>query len=108
MKIITLFGGKEFLIDEEELPTVLGNLEKKIIKLRNDDYIAPSAIQSISNVPMVAYYKGYAVLKDGKSYLRDGDRITISEPNLIEYQEDPSYYSKFYAQQAESERLKLK
>ncbi len=92
MKIITTFQKREFVVSDKEAEFVAKSTQKDgMIELSSGEYLNPRTIDSISNIPEIAYYKGYAVNKDGRTYTRDGQKITIEYLENVEYLPDPKY-----------------
>ena len=94
MKIIKLFSGLEFLVEDDEAENVARNYKSKtLIKLRSGDYIASSGIEAITESETEAFWSGYPLSKDGKSFMRDGERIYLESQHLkeIEYKPHSKY-----------------
>lgn len=65
MKIITLFGGKEAMITDEEAKKIYQALnagKEGLILLKNGDAINPKGIASIVEVPVKQYLNGREVI----------------------------------------------
>lgn len=95
MKIVKTFS-KEFIVNNDEaenIKTVLRNGRKEFIELRNGDLINPSMVEMISEPETEAFWDGYPLSKDGKSFMRDGERIYLEPHNFkeIEYRLHPKY-----------------
>ena len=94
MKIIKLFSGLEFLVENDEAENVARNYKAKtLLRLKSGDYIASSGIEAITEVEIVPYWNGYPLSKDCKSFMRDGQRIYLESEsfNEIEYRPHPKY-----------------
>ncbi len=94
MKILRTFSGHEFIVEDDEAKNIviLKNTGKKsFVELRCGDFIDISAIESIVNPPLIPMIHGYPVEKDGRTFIRDGDRIKIENLENIYYSEDPKY-----------------
>jgi hypothetical protein len=92
MKLITMFSKREYVVNDDEADNVaIASQKDGMIKLRSGDYINPKAIESIGEPAEIAFYKGYLVNKDGRTFTRDGQRITIESPENIKYLPDPKY-----------------
>lgn len=96
MRIINTFSGNEFYISEEEEAQIIKiksiNDGKAFIKLRDGSYLDTSAIESITGVPEVLMAHGrYPLNADGKSYMREGDKIQIEDWSHVVSLPDPKY-----------------
>lgn len=95
MKIVKTFS-KEFVVHDDEaenIKNVLRSGGKEFIELRNGDLINPSMVEMISEPETEAFWGGYPLSKDGKSFMRDGERIYLESHNFkeIEYHLHPKY-----------------
>ena len=94
MKIIKLFSGLEFLVEDNEAENVAKNYKSKtLLRLKSGDYIASSGIEAITEQDLVPYWDGYILEKSGRSFMRDGQRIFLETKDFkeIEYKPHPKY-----------------
>lgn len=99
MKLLKTFKD-EFVIDDEEN----GKIEKlielgttsQLLKLKCGAIINMSIISSITDIPKIAYSQGgYPLEKNGRSFIRDGQRVYVEDLNTIQYLPDPKYKEQF-------------
>ena len=109
MKILTIFSGKEFIIEDEEIKVIIiakqsGN--KAFLELRCGAFVDTSAIESITDIPLIPFFGGdkdrmsHYLLKDGNGnyfYEYEGKRRYISLEE-VEFLEDPKYQELIEAQ----------
>lgn len=94
MKIIKLFSGLEFLVENDEAENVARNYKAKtLLRLKSGDYIASSGIEAITEVEIVPYWNGYLLEKSARSFMREGQRINLTAENFseVEYKPHPKY-----------------
>ena len=92
MHIIRIMGGTEHIVPREEAEVVARHFgTNELMALSDGSKINTSSISEIANIPLVGFYKDYIVNKDGRTYTRDGQRITIECIENIEYLPDPKY-----------------
>jgi hypothetical protein len=92
MQIIRIMGGSEHIVPEEEAEIVAQHFgTNELMALSDGSKINTSSISEIANIPLVGFYKDYIVNKDGRTFTRDGQRITIECIENIEYLPDPKY-----------------
>jgi hypothetical protein len=85
-------GGSEHIVPEEEAEIVAQHFGTgELMALSDNGKINTSCIAAIDEIPLVGFYKDYIVNKDGRTYTRDGEKITIEHPENIEYLPDPKY-----------------
>jgi len=104
MKILTMFGGKEFLLEEDEANNIIigigeSSKGKTFLALRCGAFINTSAIESITDIPLIPFFGGdrerqsHYLSKDSNGnyfYQYEGKRINI-EIDKVEFLEDPKY-----------------
>src|SRR3990167_8970405 len=104
MKLLKTFSNQEFIIGDDEVKIIIEikNKDKKaFLELRCGAFVDTAAIESISDIPLRAFSEsGYPLSRDGKSFVRDGQRVYVEDLDSIRYLPDPKY-EKIY-----SERLK--
>lgn len=86
MKIVKTFS-REFVVyndEAENIKNVLKRGQKEFIELRSGDLINPSMVESISEPETEAFWGGYPLSKDGKSFMREGKRIFLEPQNFEE------------------------
>ncbi|MFA5453078.1 MAG: hypothetical protein WC248_05860 [Candidatus Methanomethylophilaceae archaeon] len=106
MQIIRIMGGSEHIVPEEEAEIVAQHYgTNELMALSDGSKINTSSIAEIANIPLVGFYKDYIVNKDGRTFTRDGQRITIEYPENIEYLPDPKYEAIAEARTCELQRL---
>ena len=102
MKILTLFSGKEFILEDEEIRVILlaknsGN--KAFLELRCGAFVDTAAIESITDVPLIPFFGGdrdrgsHHLSRDGNGnyfYEYGGKRVYIEIAD-VEFLEDPKY-----------------
>lgn len=95
MKVIQLVSGREYILSDEE-----ADYAKKVymagapaIELTNGDVIARHNISLIGEPDKKPQWHGYPLNKDGRSFMRDGQRIYLERDSFgeIEYVDDPKY-----------------
>ena len=95
MKILKLFSGQEYILKDDEAINVVSikqSNNKAFLKLRCGAYVDTSAIESISDIPLIPHSRdGYPLSKDGRSFIRDGNRIYVEDFSAIQYLPDPKY-----------------
>ncbi|MDF1498773.1 MAG: hypothetical protein P1P85_05500 [Patescibacteria group bacterium] len=94
MKIITLFSGKEYLVEDKEADEVATHYNSNaLLRLKNGARINPKGIESIDDLLTVPYWQGYLLEKSGRSFVRDGQRVNLEKKNFseIEYKPHPKY-----------------
>jgi hypothetical protein len=85
-------GGSEHVVSDEEAENVMQRAgSNEYMMLSDGARINTSCIAEDTPIPLIAFYKDYIVNKDGRTYTRDGERITIEYPENIEYLPDPKY-----------------
>ena len=105
MKLLKTFSNQEFVIDDDEVRIIIEikNKDKKaFLELRCGAFVDTAAIESITDIPLRAFSaSGYPLSRDGKSFMRDGQRVYVEDLDSIQYLPDPKY-KKIY-----QEHLKL-
>ena len=94
MKIIKLFSGLEFLVENDEAENVARNYKAKtLLRLKSGDYIASSGIEAITELELVLFWNEYLLEKSGRSFMRGGQRINLTAENFseVEYKPHPKY-----------------
>ncbi len=94
MKIITLFSGKEYLVEDEEANEVAKHYNSNaLLRLKSGARINPKGIESVDDPITVPYWQGYILEKSGRSFIRDGQRINLETKDFkkIEYKPHPKY-----------------
>ena len=99
MKLLKVFSGDEYIVEDDEALNIVAIKNtpnsKAMIQLRCGAFVATSAIASISNPPLLGMAHGqYPLSKDGRSYMRDGQRVYLESYNHVEYIPDPLYVQK--------------
>jgi len=106
MKIIKIMGACEHLVPDDEAERVANKFgTNELLLLSDGGRINTSCIAAIDEIPLIAFYKNYIVNKDGRTYTRDGERITIEYPENIEYLPDPKYERIVKSRVCELQRL---
>ncbi len=96
MKILRTFSGQEFVLEDDEAENIIkvkntGN-GKAFIGLRCGAYVDAAAIESISEIPLIPFSRdGHRLSKDGRSFVRDGQRVYVEDLEGIQYLPDPKY-----------------
>jgi hypothetical protein len=82
-------------VTEEQLVNIYRAKESGIDFIKFDDLTGfnPKSFDSVTEIPKVARYKGYDVLK-GNFYIENGYKIKIDSPDNIQYIDDPKYKSR--------------
>lgn len=92
MKIIKIMGACEHLVPDDEAERVADKFgTNELLLLSDGGRINTSCIAAIDEIPLIPFYRGYIVNKDGRTFNRDGNRITIESIENIEYLPDPKY-----------------
>lgn len=95
MKLLRLFSKQEFVLTEQEAEQVKKALlsgHKGFISLPTGAVISISAVETLCDVPQVAYAHGqYPLLPDGNSYMRDGQRVYLQSREHLRYKPHPKY-----------------
>lgn len=92
MQIIRIMGGSEHVVPNEEAEIVSQHFGTgELMALSDNCKINTSCIAAIDEIPLIPFYRGYIVNKDGRTFNRDGNRITIESIENIEYLPDPKY-----------------
>ncbi len=95
MKILTMFSGREYILEDDEAEIVDVAFSKELpVRLRSGDLINTKGMESLGNPPIVPFYDGYPMF-DGKSFMRDGERIYVCDWSNVEYKPDPHYEQKY-------------
>ena len=75
MKVLRTFSGQEFIIANEEQENILqikNSGKKAFIELRCGSFVDSAAIESISDIPLVAFSGGgYRLSKDGLWFMEN-------------------------------------
>jgi hypothetical protein len=108
MKILKLMSGAEFLLEDDEAENVAREFGQgtTMMRLRAGDYVNLKSIEFIGEPPLIPFWNGYPLLKDGRSFMYEGRRWPV-EPNEIkniEYKPDPKYVA---LKQALVEKMKM-
>jgi len=96
MKILTTFGGREFILEDDEAENIIivknSPTGKAFLELRCGAFVDTSAIESITDIPLIPYSAdGYPLSKDGRSFIKEGVRIWIENFDGIKYLPDSKY-----------------
>ncbi len=99
MKLLRTFDD-EFVIADEEMIVIDQAISagdgSKLLKLRCGAYVNTSSIKSITDIPTIAYSQGgYPLNKDGRSFMRDGQKVYVEDLRTIQYLPDPKYKEQF-------------
>lgn len=98
MKLLNTFSKKEILIEDDEAENIKKSIlqGRGFIELRLGDFINISSIESITEIPVIAFSQGgYQMSKDGRSFMRDGQRVYVDDLSTIQYLPDPKYKEQF-------------
>lgn len=93
MKIIKTYSS-EHIINDSELKKILEcNSSDVLLLLDSGEYIRPKSIIAITEPETEAFWNGYPLSKDGKSFMRDGQRVYLDPANFkeIEYKPHSKY-----------------
>lgn len=96
MQVIKFFDGSEKVLENDEAENVKSFWIKssdRPIGLRDGTAINPKSISSIGAPDTIAICWGHPLLRDGKSFFRDGERIYLELKDFkeIEYKLHPKY-----------------
>lgn len=94
MKIITMFSKKEYLVEDDEAENVAKSYNSnQLLRLRSGELINPRGIESIGSPDAIPCWNGYPLNPDGKSFMRDGERIYLEPHNFkeVRYKLHPKY-----------------
>lgn len=94
MKIIVMYSGREYLVEDAEADEVAKNYNSDaLLRLKSGERIAPKGIESICDLQLVPYWDGHLLGKSGNSFMRDGQRIYLETKDYkdIEYNPHPKY-----------------
>ena len=87
MKILTMFSGKEFIIDSSEAESIQQNFNSNtLIQLKSGETINPKGIESIQEHTLKEW-NGHKVYqeKTGRMYFtRDGEKISLGDDEIKE------------------------
>lgn len=85
MKLLRMMSGTEHYIQDDEAENLSKIVEtKKFAILRSGAMIRTTRIEEITEVPTEKFWKGHRLSKDGRSFMRDGDRIYLEPHNYAE------------------------
>ena len=93
MKIIKTYSS-EHIINDREVKIIVENANSdNFLLLDSGEYIKPKSVIAIINPDLVPYWEGYILDKNGKSFIRDGNRIFLETQDYknIEYKLNPKY-----------------
>lgn len=111
MKLLKTFSGQEFVLEDEEAENVvkIKSADKKaFLELRCGSFVDTSAIETIGEIPLIAYSSsGCPLSKDGRSYMREGSRVWVEDFGGIIYKPDPKYKKMLDAQLSVDEQKLL-
>ena len=111
MKIIKLFSGLEFLVEDDEAENIASKYKSKtLLKLRSGDYIASSGIEAITDPEMVAFAFGAMLYKDCRTYENEyGNKVKLKAEDYdqIEYKIHPKYKALIISNKSKKENKKL-
>lgn len=94
MKIVKTIGKLEFIVEDDEAKNIVLAFGKQtLVQLRSGAYLNPTTIAAIIDPPKIAFWGGYRVCDDGKSFFRDGIRVYLEPKDFdeIKYIDDPKY-----------------
>ncbi|MCK4454462.1 hypothetical protein KAU51_03970 [Candidatus Parcubacteria bacterium] len=93
MKIIKTYSS-EHIINDKELPTILKySNSENLLLLDSGEYIKPKAIIAILDPEIVPFWKENLLDKNGKSFMRNGQRVFLEAQDFkeVEYKPHPKY-----------------
>ena len=93
-QIITMFSGREHLVEDNEADEVAKNYNSNaLLRLKSGARINPKGIESIDDPQLVGYWDGHLLDKNGGSFMRDGQRIFLEAKDYeeVEYKPHPKY-----------------
>ncbi len=94
MKLIKTSCRIDFVVEDDEAENIVKSFGKQsLVRLRDGNYLNPNTIAAICDIPKVAYWGGFKLNEDGKSFFRDGRRIYLEPESFkeIEYLDDTKY-----------------
>jgi len=93
MKIIKTYSS-EHIINDREVDTIVRNSNSNnLLLLDSGEYVRPKAIIAITDPELIPYWNGYPLSGDGRSFVRNGERIYLQPENFkeVEYRPHPKY-----------------
>lgn len=93
MKIIKTYSSEHIINDSEVKIIVENSNSDKLLLLDSGEYVKAKSVIAIVEPETEAFWGGYPLSKDGKSFMRDGQRIYLEQQNFkeIEYRTHSKY-----------------
>lgn len=96
MKVIQLINSREYMVEDDEAEYIKGLLSTgkvQFINLTNGTMINISSISVIGDLEKEKVWEGYILDRDGRWFVRDGQRIYLEGNEKIEERTHRKYAS---------------